>query len=305
VSAGKFYTSSVATANEYTGQSTNWSYSNNTLTLTDFVWETSAEAALQIVGSCTLYVQGTNTFTSTFSGSSYFSYGILTANSLTISGDKNGILNATGGNTTGGSSRSYGISANGLSGSTVSIAISGGTVNATGGNTTANTSDSYGISANGSTVSIAISGGTVNATGGNTTANASNSYGIEAGSGSNITISGGIVNATGGTVGSGSSYGIATGSGSNITISGRTVVAKGHTRAIHQNLGTLTFPASRAYNWISSTNYDGSGATTGTNPPDAYAYSDQDKYIKIAPVPKTFRGNIIVRGGASLIIGKP
>jgi len=195
---------------EYIGK---WEYNNatNTLTLTDFVWETSAATALEIVGSCTLYVKGTNTFTSTFSGSGAHSVGILTGNSLTISGDKNGILNATGGNTTGSSSNIYGIYA--------------------------------------------------------------------------------------------SSWGSC-----NIAISGRTVVAKGHTRAISQYPGTPTFPASR-YNWTANTNYNNAEATrrtgtTGTKPRTPYTYSTGDRYIEIAPVLRTFRGNIIVRGGASLIIGK-
>jgi len=304
---------------EYIGK---WEYNNatNTLTLTDFVWETSARTALQIVGSCTLYVEGTNTFTSTLpSNTSGFSRGIYTESPLTISGDRNGILNATGGTTGYGGSASYGILASGgNNNNAVSITISGGIVNATGGTVGrvgASASDSYGIYANsGNTVSITISGGTVNAIGG-TVMGEGYSYGIYANSGNSgntvsIAISGGTVNATGGTVGDiySYSYGIfANSSGScNITISG-TVVAKGHTRAIHQNSGTPTFPASR-YRWTANTDYNNAKATreTGTNPPDAYAYSTGDKYIKIALVPQTFRGNnIIVRGGASLIIGKP
>jgi len=89
VSAGEFRIRNATTGTPLANTSAHgyWEYNNatNTLTLTDFVWETSARTALQIVGACTLYVKGTNTFTSTFSGSVGLSSRGIYAESVLVS----------------------------------------------------------------------------------------------------------------------------------------------------------------------------------------------------------------------------
>jgi hypothetical protein len=94
---------------EYTKQTDKWSFSDNTLYLNGFEWETSAEVALAIVGTTpiNLDVTGTNTFTSLYNGSNS-THGIRLGTTLTLTGS--GSLYATGGtNTTG---NSYGINNN-------------------------------------------------------------------------------------------------------------------------------------------------------------------------------------------------
>ena len=269
VANGTFYLDDVLTV-PYTEQTSNYIWDGITLTLTNFVWETSKETALKIVnGNITLELVGTNTFVSTSSGTND-SYGIYIEGSLTIIGT--GELYATAGDVT---TAGCGIYADG------NIDIDGGTVEANGGNMIGD----HGILT--SSGNITISGGTVTAFGGSKGVSSvlfTISGGIITAAGyefgilgdNAIVISGGIVTATA----HGGGYSLATEAGGTISIGGGTVTATGGAGAFDKAPTALP----NTYRWEKSDdingiiNYEEGIYPAGT----AYSYNAAHLYVKIA-----------------------
>ena len=277
----------------YTGQSTNWSYSSNTLYLENFEWETTAPAALLIVGGdMDMDITGTNSFTSVFDGTAAGSNGIyFDAGNRTLNISGSGTLNVAAGNATntGGTVNIQGIYGN--------VTLNSGTLNVTTGNGTGNNVWVCGIRGD-----VTQDGGIMNVTAGNATGSSVSSIGIHGdaltlndgtlyatGATDGISISGGTiatVTITGGTLyatGSGTSgVGIdaAGGTTTTVSITGGTVKAQGNSRAISfPSSTTLTLPG--FYKWTKSANFDGTPPSTETYPSTPFSNTDNPKYVKI------------------------
>ncbi|MDR0840330.1 MAG: hypothetical protein LBN26_02960 [Christensenellaceae bacterium] len=294
VADGKFYEDSngneildPGTDTEYTGQPGAWSWDGptSTLSLDGFVWETSAPAALLIVGgnlTIDLTNGSTNTFRSTTVKPDVTSYGIYTPSTDSVIIEGGGTLNGVGGKPTGSDSMSLGIAI-------YDITVNNGTVNATGGSAP---STSYGLRCD----TFALSGGTVNATGGA----AGESIGVFNFNGG--TVSGGTLTATG-IAGSVYGYGIFEDSGT-FTFASGTMTAIGKTNAFFDGTAAVVSAAPYVYWTNTTTSAPGGEPTLSTATP--YSYSASDKYVKLTTEPFAVVANVTITGtaGTALTAGQ-
>jgi len=189
-----------------------WAPSTNTLTLNGFNWSTSAPTAFREVNPSyttplTLYLVGTNSITSTYSGNGYTHGMFMSSPELVIDGT--GVLTTTGGDLVGdGSYSTEGINAG-------SITIKGGELCAFGGN-------GLGVSIGIGARSLTVEGGVLYSEGGNTAA----SFGAWAGE---VTVSGGTLFATGNSAHWGDSKGLVF---SIFTFEGGVIKAQGENCAL-------------------------------------------------------------------------
>ena len=203
---------------KYDGEGETWSASGNTLTLSGFVFYTTAGTALNMPAGGKIMLEGGNTIRTTGNSSTSY-YAINSAGALSIdSADGSGRLAAISG---------VGIyTASGLT-------VSGGTVNATGGTA---------ASCHGIIGGVSVSGGILNAKAGS----GNNCSGISGA----VNVSGGFLNATGGT--GATCYGVY----GALTITGGELTAKGITRAIYITAGSpynYTVPDGYAYKTADNT----------------------------------------------------
>jgi len=246
-----------------------WSWDGtDTLTLTNFVWQTSADnaqgraVALYIVGGdLTLDIEGTNTFEVTGTHDGISSAGIVVyydVDSITITG--NGVLNAKGGHVTGLDSVSYGIDA------WNDVTIEGGTVNATGG--FSEDLRSVGVTA---TV-LSVAGGTLNA-------NSTSSPFCEGVDVEDVQIDGGTLNATGANF-TDSQYGYSFGISfwGDFAILDGTVTGIGATSALTGQPTNFSQPYTYWVNTAITPVHNGTTVSAGGTD---YAWSDTYKYTRI------------------------
>jgi len=191
------------------GQGWVWESATNTLTLTDFTQNTSADTALLLPGDSTLVLEGENHITLTSDGSGFFgAWGVLSIGSLTIDGT--GSLTVT----LDGTRQNIGMSAMYLTFNNAAVSIitgdvdganmgistyNGITVNsgsltvASGGNSGLSSFSSAGIASRSSFSSFTLNGGEVNVASGNSVGN---SWGINVVGG--FIMNGGTLNVTSG-----------------------------------------------------------------------------------------------------------
>ena len=231
----------------------NWNDPTTTLSLNDFVWETSAACALIIVnGNVNIELRETNTIATLYSGAGS-AYGILTSGVLAISG--NGLLIVSADNT---ADNTYAIYSR-------SLTINGGRIEAIAGATTGGT----GISQTISTIEgLTINGGTIIAVSGT----GSRSCAISVAS-VGLTMTGGNINL----YAESETQGIGISSLGGLNLISGTITSRGDLYAIEPV--SLSMPA--AYQWTKSVNYDSSSSTSGTFPSTSFSNTDNPKYVKI------------------------